>query len=64
MPVEPPRHSPSSCDQVEDDRQRFLVGDLVGDVGRETFEIGGDAALADAFGDRAAFGLELACRCR
>ena len=32
MPVEPPRHSPSSCDQVEDDRQRLLVGDLAGEV--------------------------------
>ena len=45
-------------DQVEDDRQRFLVGDLAGEVGREAFEVGGDAALADAFGDRAALGLE------
>ena len=45
-------------DQVEDDRQRLLVGDLPGEVGREAFEIGGDAALPDAFGDRAAFGLE------
>ena len=60
MPVEPPRHRPSSCDQVEDDRQRFLVGDLEGEVRREAFEIGGDAALPDAFGDRAALGLQLA----
>ena len=49
--------------QVEDDRQRLLVGDLVGVVDRRAFEIGGDAALADAFGDRGAFGLQLAGAC-
>ena len=43
-------------DEVEDDRQRLLVGDLVGDVDRRAFEIGGDAALADALGDRGARG--------
>ena len=60
MPVEQPRHRPSLEQQVEDDRQRLLVGDLIGEVDRRVFEILGDAALADAFGDRAAFGLELA----
>ena len=49
-------------EEVEDDRQRLLVGDLVGDVDRDAFEVGGDAALADALGDRGALGLELARR--
>ena len=40
-------------EQVEHDRQRFLVGDLVGVVDRRALEVGGDAALADALGDRA-----------
>ena len=62
MPVEPPRHEALVLEQVEDDRQRLVVRDLEGAVDRRAFEIGGDAALADAFGDRGAFGLELAGR--
>ena len=53
MPDEPPRHRPSSCEQIEDDRQRFLVRDLEGHVDRRALEVRGDAALADALGDRA-----------
>ena len=34
--------------QVEDDSQRFGVGDLLRIVDRRALEIGGDAALADA----------------
>ena len=40
--------------QIEDDGQGFLVGNLIGVVDRRAFQIGGDAALADAFGDRGA----------
>ncbi len=47
-------------DEVEDDAQRLLVGDEVGGVDGRAFEVLGDAALADAFGDRGSFGLELA----
>ena len=39
---------------------RFLVGDPESLVDRKAFEVGGDPALADALGDRAAFRLELA----
>ena len=52
MPEEPPRQQPFVFEQVEDDRHRFFVGDLIGDIDRGTFQILGDAALADAFGDR------------
>ena len=38
--------------QVEDVGQRFGIADLVAEVGREAFEVRGDAALADALGDR------------
>src|SRR5690606_15267909 len=38
--------------KVEDDGQRLAVGDLEGDVDRSAFQIAGDAALADPFGDR------------
>ena len=62
MPDEPPRHRPFVLEQVEDDRHRFLVGNLIGDVDRRAFEIFGDAALADAFGDRGAFGFQRAGR--
>ena len=51
---------PFLLEQVEDDGNGLLIGDLVGRVDRHAFEIVGDAALADAFGDRGAFGLELA----
>ena len=49
-------------EQVEADRDRFRVGNLERVVDRQAFEIGGDAALADPLGDRAAFRLELAGR--
>ena len=46
MPDEPPSSRPSAIGEVEDDRQRLLVRDLVGEVDRRAFEIGGDPALA------------------
>ena len=46
--------------QVEDDRQRLFVGDLIGEIDRRALEIGGDAALADALGDRRALALQRA----
>src|SRR4029079_3097676 len=50
---------PFLAKQVEYDGQRLCVRNLIGLVDHGTFEIGGDAALADAFGDRASFRLEL-----
>ena len=47
-------------DQVEQDGQGLFVRDLVGHVDRRAFEIGGDAALADALRDGIALGLEFA----
>ena len=44
--------------KVEHDLHRLLVGDPIGDVDRRAFEIAGDAALADALGDRGALALE------
>ena len=41
--------------QLENQRQRLLVGNRIGIVDRRAFEIGGDAALSDALGDRIAF---------
>src|SRR5262249_42922153 len=41
------------------DGNRFLVWYLEGPVDLKSFEIGSDTSLADAFGDRTAFGLEL-----
>ena len=41
--------------KIEDDGQHLFVGDLIGIVDRRAFQIGGDAALADAFGDRGAW---------
>ena len=49
-------------DQVEDDPQRFVVGDAVGEIDRGRLEIAGDARLADPFGDRGAFALQHAAR--
>src|SRR5680860_1067069 len=49
---------PFLAQEVEDDGQRFGVGDLVGLVDLGPVEIGGDASLADPLGDGAAFGLE------
>jgi hypothetical protein len=48
--------------QGEDDLQRLVVVNPIGEIGREAFQIGGDAALADPLGDRGAFRLELAGR--
>ena len=42
--------------QIEDDRQRFFVGNLIGIVDGRALQIGGDAALSDAFGDGGALG--------
>ena len=46
-------------DEVEEDRQRLGVGDLVGVVDGDALEVACDAALADALRDRGALGLEL-----
>src|SRR5580693_6967695 len=45
-------------EQVENNRYRLRIGNLVGDVDRRIFEIPGDAALADALGDRGALRLQ------
>ena len=45
--------------QVEADRDQFFVGDPEGVVDGQAFEVGGDASLANALCDRAAFRLEL-----
>ena len=50
-------------EQIEDDRQRLLVGNLIGGVDRRVFEILGDAALADALGDRGAFAISARRSC-
>src|SRR5580704_10326837 len=47
--------------KVEDDANRLVVRDLEGGLDLEAFDVLGDADLADAFGDRGAGGLELAC---
>ena len=49
-------------DQIEDDRQRLLVGNLVGEIDRRAFQVGGDPVLANALGDRGAGALEFAGR--
>src|SRR5690348_11627374 len=49
-------------EKVEADGHGFLVGDLEGVVWLESFEVRGNAALADPFRDRAAFSLQLAIR--
>src|SRR5687767_10012113 len=46
--------------EVEHDRQGFAVGDAVGEVDRRAVHVLGHAALADAFSDGGAFGLQLA----
>src|SRR5580700_2321727 len=53
---------PLVLEQIEDDRYRFGVGDLIGGVDRRIFQVLGDAALADAFGDRGALRLQHAGR--
>jgi len=49
-------------EQVEAGGDRLRIRDLEGVVDREALEVGGDPPLADALGDRAALGLELAGR--
>src|SRR5271166_6175990 len=46
--------------EIEDDRQRLFVGDLIGEVDRGALKIGGNSALADALGDRGAAGFRFA----
>src|SRR5262245_46910604 len=48
--------------QLEDDLDGFAVRDPVGGVDQRALEIAGDPPLADAFGDRGAFGHQLARR--
>src|SRR5579885_3225763 len=45
--------------QVEDQRQRLLVGDLAGEIDGRALDVLGDAALADPLGDRGALDLDL-----
>ena len=49
-------------EQAKEFGQSLLVGDLLGPIDRCVFEIGGNAALADAFSDRAALSFEFAMR--
>ena len=51
-------------DEVEEIGKRFGIRDPIGIIRRETLEIGGDAALADALGDRGSLGFQLAVLCR
>ena len=64
MPVEPPRHRPSSCTRSKTIGSASSSGIWKEKSGVKPVEIGGDAALPDALGDRAAFGLEHARPCR
>src|SRR5690606_27011897 len=49
-------------EELEDDSHGLLILDPPGMIDLDTFQILSDAALADAFGDRAAFSLQLARR--
>ena len=49
-------------EQIEDDRHRFLVGNLIGVVDLGVLDDFRDAAEADAFGDRSP-GVDLASPC-
>ena len=55
-------HQPLVLGEIEDRSQHLLVGDAVGVVDLQPLEVGGDAALADAFADRGSLGLQLAVR--
>ena len=44
--------------QIEQDRQRLFVGDLVGVIDRRPFEISRDPPLTDTLDDRRTFGLQ------
>ena len=48
--------------EIEHDRQRLLVGDLVGEIDGRAFQVGGDPALANSLGDRGARALQFAGR--
>ena len=48
--------------EIEDMPQRFGVGNAVGKIRFEAFEIGGDTALAYALGNRRSLGLERSMR--
>jgi hypothetical protein len=50
----PAKAEPLVRQQVEDDGQRLAVGDLVGVIGREAFQVRGDPPLPDPLGDRVA----------
>src|SRR6266850_4034833 len=52
------QHEALMLDQVEQGGQGFLVGDLIDHVDRRALEVGGDATVADALGDRASFGFQ------
>src|SRR5215471_10458786 len=63
--VHPRRRSHAEAfmfEKVEADGDRFLIWNLEGQVDLKSFEVCGDASLADAFGDRTAFGFQLTGR--
>ncbi len=47
--------------EIIEDIERLHIVDLIGEVDVQPLQIGGDAALADAFGDGAALGFQFAC---
>ncbi len=61
-PDERPRLRPSSLSSANATARLSEIGDEERFVDLQALEVRGDAALADAFGDRAALGLELAGR--
>ena len=61
-PDEPPSKQTFVRHEVEDDRHRLVVGNLIGEVDRRAFQVGGDPALPDSLGDRGAGHLEFAGR--
>src|SRR5271165_185855 len=48
--------------EIEDNRQRFVIRDLIGEIDWRALEVGRDAALADPLGYRGARTLEFAGR--
>src|SRR5262249_54612228 len=50
-PARPAKAKPFLAQEVEDDGQRLGIRDLIGLVDLRPFQVGGDATLADAFGD-------------
>src|SRR5215475_6218090 len=53
-------HQTLFAEQIEDDRQRLVIGHLQRVVDRRTLQVLGDAALTDPLGDRVALGPQLA----